>query len=46
MNAKARELGMSSAHFVEPTGLSDENVASPADLVEAGDGRRPGSGDP
>jgi D-alanyl-D-alanine endopeptidase (penicillin-binding protein 7) len=32
MNAKARELGMSSAHFVEPTGLSDENVASPADL--------------
>jgi serine-type D-Ala-D-Ala endopeptidase (penicillin-binding protein 7) len=32
MNAKARELGMSSAHFVEPTGLSDENVASPEDL--------------
>jgi serine-type D-Ala-D-Ala endopeptidase (penicillin-binding protein 7) len=32
MNAKARELGMISAHFVEPTGLSDENVASPADL--------------
>jgi D-alanyl-D-alanine endopeptidase (penicillin-binding protein 7) len=32
MNAKARELGMTSAHFVEPTGLSDENVASPADL--------------
>jgi serine-type D-Ala-D-Ala endopeptidase (penicillin-binding protein 7) len=32
MNAKARELGMSSAHFVEPTGLSDGNVASPEDL--------------
>jgi serine-type D-Ala-D-Ala endopeptidase (penicillin-binding protein 7) len=32
MNAKARELGMASAHFVEPTGLSDENVASPEDL--------------
>jgi D-alanyl-D-alanine endopeptidase (penicillin-binding protein 7) len=32
MNAKARELGMQSSHFVEPTGLSDENVASPEDL--------------
>jgi len=32
MNAKAHELGMLSAHFVEPTGLSDENVASPEDL--------------
>ncbi len=32
MNAKARELGMVSSHFVEPTGLSDENVASPQDL--------------
>jgi serine-type D-Ala-D-Ala endopeptidase (penicillin-binding protein 7) len=32
MNAKARALGMTSAHFVEPTGLSDENVASPEDL--------------
>jgi serine-type D-Ala-D-Ala endopeptidase (penicillin-binding protein 7) len=32
MNAKARELGMANAHFVEPTGLSDENVASPEDL--------------
>ena len=32
MNAKARELGMISAHFVEPTGLSDANVASPEDL--------------
>jgi serine-type D-Ala-D-Ala endopeptidase (penicillin-binding protein 7) len=32
MNSKARELGMTSAHFVEPTGLSDENVASAEDL--------------
>ena len=32
MNAKAQELGMTTAHFVEPTGLSDENVASPEDL--------------
>ena len=34
MNAKAHELGMTSAHFVEPTGLSDENVASPEDLAK------------
>jgi D-alanyl-D-alanine endopeptidase (penicillin-binding protein 7) len=33
MNAKALELGMHSAHFVEPTGLSSDNVASPADLA-------------
>ena len=32
MNAKAKALGMSSARFVEPTGLSSDNVASPADL--------------
>jgi serine-type D-Ala-D-Ala endopeptidase (penicillin-binding protein 7) len=32
MNAKARELGMTNSHFVEPTGLSDENVASAEDL--------------
>jgi serine-type D-Ala-D-Ala endopeptidase (penicillin-binding protein 7) len=32
MTATARELGMTRAHFVEPTGLSDENVASPEDL--------------
>jgi len=32
MNAKARALGMTSAHFEDPTGLSEENVASPADL--------------
>lgn len=33
MNAKARELGMLDTHFVEPTGLSSENVSSPRDLV-------------
>jgi len=32
MNAKAHALGMTSAHFVEPTGLSSQNVASPLDL--------------
>jgi len=32
MNAKAKSLGMMSAHFVEPTGLSSDNVASPEDL--------------
>jgi D-alanyl-D-alanine endopeptidase (penicillin-binding protein 7) len=33
MNAKARQLGMSGAHFADPTGLSPENRASPIDLV-------------
>ena len=32
MNAKAASLGMRSAHFADPTGLSSENVASPEDL--------------
>ena len=32
MNAKALALGMTNAHFVDPTGLSSQNVASPADL--------------
>ena len=32
MNAKAAMLGMTSAHFVDPTGLSSQNVASPEDL--------------
>jgi D-alanyl-D-alanine endopeptidase (penicillin-binding protein 7) len=32
MNDKAAELGMTTAHFVDPTGLSSENVASPEDL--------------
>lgn len=34
MNAKAAELGMRSARFVEPTGLSSRNVASPEDLAK------------
>ena len=33
MNDKARALGMSSSHFVEPTGLSSSNIASPRDLA-------------
>jgi D-alanyl-D-alanine endopeptidase (penicillin-binding protein 7) len=33
MNNKAALLGMRSAHFVDPSGLSSQNVASPADLV-------------
>ena len=32
MNAKAKALGMTSAHFVDPAGLSSENVASAEDL--------------
>src|ERR1700722_16239222 len=34
MNAKAARLGMTSSHFVDPTGLSSENVATPADLTK------------
>ena len=34
MNAKAAELGMQTAHFIEPTGLSKLNVASPRDLAK------------
>lgn len=33
MNAKAQALGMNSSRFVEPTGLSEENVSSAHDLV-------------
>ena len=33
MNDKARSLGMRQSYFVEPTGLSSANVASPQDLV-------------
>ncbi|NBW00540.1 MAG: hypothetical protein EBR85_02300 [Betaproteobacteria bacterium] len=33
MNEKARALGMTSSNFVEPTGLSSSNVASPRDLA-------------
>jgi D-alanyl-D-alanine endopeptidase (penicillin-binding protein 7) len=32
MNVKAAALGMTTAHFVDPTGLSSDNVASPEDL--------------
>jgi serine-type D-Ala-D-Ala endopeptidase (penicillin-binding protein 7) len=34
MNDKAAALGMTTAHFVEPTGLSSGNVASPTDLAK------------
>ncbi|ETD68708.1 peptidase [Pelistega indica] len=33
MNAMARTIGMTRSRFVEPTGLSPQNVASPQDLV-------------
>jgi D-alanyl-D-alanine endopeptidase (penicillin-binding protein 7) len=33
MNAKARALGMTRSHFVEPTGLSEHNVSTANDLV-------------
>ena len=33
MNRKAEELGMSNSHFVEPTGLSTDNVSTPRDLA-------------
>jgi len=34
MNLKARKLGMTSAHFVDPAGLSSDNVASAEDLAK------------
>jgi serine-type D-Ala-D-Ala endopeptidase (penicillin-binding protein 7) len=34
MNRKARTLGMKTARFVEPTGLSSSNVSSPVDLAK------------
>ena len=34
MNAKAQALGMRTTRFVEPTGLSPQNVASPRDLAK------------
>ena len=34
MNTKAKQLGMMQSRFVEPTGLSSDNVASPRDLVK------------
>ena len=34
MNSKAKQLGMTQSRFVEPTGLSSDNVSSPRDLVK------------
>lgn len=34
MNSKAQELGMLDTHFVEPTGLSKENVSTANDLLK------------
>lgn len=34
MNDKARALGMRNTYFVEPTGLSADNVSTPRDLVK------------
>ncbi len=34
MNAKARELGMNSTHFFDPTGLTSTNVSTADDLVK------------
>jgi D-alanyl-D-alanine endopeptidase (penicillin-binding protein 7) len=34
MNAKAKALGMRTARFADPTGLSSENVSSAADLTK------------
>lgn len=34
MNAKARALGMTHTHFVEPTGLSSHNTSTPDDLAK------------
>ncbi len=34
MNAKAKELGMTETHYVDPTGLSMQNVASARDLTK------------
>jgi D-alanyl-D-alanine carboxypeptidase len=33
MNAKAKELGMASTHFVDPTGLSDYNQSTAVDII-------------
>jgi serine-type D-Ala-D-Ala endopeptidase (penicillin-binding protein 7) len=34
MNVKAKALHMNSTHFVDPSGLSSDNVASPVDLAK------------
>ena len=33
MNAKARELGMTSSHFIDPTGIDPGNVSTATDLM-------------
>ena len=33
MNAKAKELGMTGTRFVDPTGLSVENLSTAGDFV-------------
>ena len=33
MNLKAKEIGMAHTHFIEPTGLSPQNVSTAQDLV-------------
>lgn len=33
MNAKVQQLGMTKSHFVEPTGLSENNIATVQDLA-------------
>jgi D-alanyl-D-alanine endopeptidase (penicillin-binding protein 7) len=38
MNAKAQSLGMTSARFVDPTGLSPSNTASASDLAKLVEG--------
>jgi len=37
MNAKAKELGLKKTNFVEPTGLSDLNVSTPAEVAKLAD---------
>ena len=34
MNAKAKALGMTKTHFVEPTGISEQNVSTARDLAK------------
>ena len=34
MNRQAAELGMESSYFIEPSGISAENVSTPADLIK------------
>lgn len=34
MNRKAQQLGMNNSHFVDPTGLSEQNVSTAGDLAK------------